>query len=726
MSRTSRKKIAILDEGIELTDDANSINFTGSGVTGTEFNNDVEEEINAGAGAVSSVSSSDGSITASPTTGAVDIALNPVQVDGSAFTTVDLLSRQLWDAGEVVYDWSSGVLYPSRDIAFPNDVPIFSIGSDPSVFKTGNPLRLYWTTSGSSNGWFQFDDGAGNLQVIRANINADSVLSATGSFTSLTGGTISGSGTGITGVPIDAGTTGTLPASRGGTGQSSYSVGDILYASGASALSKLSDVATGNALISRGVNTAPSWGKIGLTTHVSGTLGVGNGGTGTATAFTSGSLVFAGASGVYSQNNSNLFWNNTTLRLGIGTASPSAAGHFSSATPSSVGTSPGTAGNPIFLLAGGTGGNTTIATTGVGGTGGTTTLISGNGGSATAAVTSATGGNGGAFSITSGTGGATTLSSSNAKNGGVGGTLSITGGAGGAASGTGTGTNTGGIGSAVTITGGTGGAAFNGTGTNTAGTGGDVTIKAGPAGFASAGGNGGTLFLYGGQCDNVGGTPGDIYLFGGTAGAGGSGCIGGSFNMQGGNASGDNTVSRAGGSFTMNGGSSKGDAAGGTMSLTGGRGGAGTGTLGVAGGAVTITGGPGGIGSATGGTGGALNLRGGLGGDSGTDGAGGAIVFSTAATITHAEAARFLASGDLQFADAKNIAFNATTGTKIGTATSQKMGFWNAAPIVQPTTGVAAATRVGGGGTALTDTDTFDGYTLSQVVKALRNSGLLA
>jgi hypothetical protein len=80
----------------------------------------------------------------------------------------------------------------------------------------------------------------------------------------------------------------------------------------------------------------------------------------------------------------------------------------------------------------------------------------------------------------------------------------------------------------------------------------------------------------------------------------------------------------------------------------------------------------------------------------------------------------------LDFADAKDITFGTTTGTKIGAATSQKLAFWNAAPIVQPTTGVGAATRVGGGGAALTDTDTFDGYTLAQMAKALRNIGLLA
>ncbi len=74
-----------------------------------------------------------------------------------------------------------------------------------------------------------------------------------------------------------------VTAAQGGTGIASYAVGDILYASASTTLSKLADVATGNALISGGVTTAPSWGKIGLTTHISGTLAVGNGGTGAAT-----------------------------------------------------------------------------------------------------------------------------------------------------------------------------------------------------------------------------------------------------------------------------------------------------------------------------------------------------------------------------------------------------------------------------------------------------------
>jgi hypothetical protein len=93
-----------------------------------------------------------------------------------------------------------------------------------------------------------------------------------------------------------AGLSATLVATSGGTGQSSYAIGDLLYASTTTALSKLADVATGNALISGGVGAAPSWGKVGLTTHVSGTLGISNGGTNsTATPTLGGVIVGTGS-----------------------------------------------------------------------------------------------------------------------------------------------------------------------------------------------------------------------------------------------------------------------------------------------------------------------------------------------------------------------------------------------------------------------------------------------
>ena len=94
------------------------------------------------------------------------------------------------------------------------------------------------------------------------------------------------------------GLSGAVPAANGGTGQSAYTVGDILYASGTTALAKLSDVATGNVLISGGVGSSPSYGKVGLTTHISGTLAVTNGGTGLSTITSNALLVGAGTGAV--------------------------------------------------------------------------------------------------------------------------------------------------------------------------------------------------------------------------------------------------------------------------------------------------------------------------------------------------------------------------------------------------------------------------------------------
>jgi len=51
-------------------------------------------------------------------------------------------------------------------------------------------------------------------------------------------------------------------------------------------------------------------------------LAVTSGGSGTATAFTTGSVLFAGTSGVYSQNNARFFWDNTNFRVGINTNTP--------------------------------------------------------------------------------------------------------------------------------------------------------------------------------------------------------------------------------------------------------------------------------------------------------------------------------------------------------------------------------------------------------------------
>jgi hypothetical protein len=59
------------------------------------------------------------------------------------------------------------------------------------------------------------------------------------------------------------------------------------------------------------------------------------------------------------------------------------------------------------------------------------------------------------------------------------------------------------------------------------------------------------------------------------------------------------------------------------------------------------------------------------------------------------------------------------------TGSSQQIGFFNTPKVPQPATGGAASSFTANSGTAINTASTFDGYTIAQVVKALRNLGLL-
>jgi hypothetical protein len=58
-----------------------------------------------------------------------------------------------------------------------------------------------------------------------------------------------------------------------------------------------------------------------------------------------------------------------------------------------------------------------------------------------------------------------------------------------------------------------------------------------------------------------------------------------------------------------------------------------------------------------------------------------------------------LGSGTHTFTEGANIVFGTATGTKIGTATTQKLAFYNATPVVQQTQGAIVNSVTAGGST---------------------------
>lgn len=84
-----------------------------------------------------------------------------------------------------------------------------------------------------------------------------------------------------------------------------------------------------------------------------------------------------------------------------------------------------------------------------------------------------------------------------------------------------------------------------------------------------------------------------------------------------------------------------------------------------------------------------------------TFGNAGALTLSSTLTVNGAT---------VTLADACNLVVNATTGTKIGTATGQKLAFWNATPVIQPASASQAAVST----TAATNTTPYGFTTAAQ------------
>ena len=219
----------------------------------------------------------------------------------SLYLATDVITGGTWNGGTIGTAYggtglttftSGGALYATSTSSLTSGTLPVTAGGTAATTFTANGV-LY----GSGTSALGVTSAGTTGQVLLANTSGaptwgsvPSTGAVTSFQTSLNGLTPSTASTGAVTLA------GTLGPTSGGTGLASYTTGDIIYASATNTLAALADVATGNALISGGVGAAPSWGKIGLTTHVSGTLPVANGGTGQTT-YTDGQLLIGNTTG---------------------------------------------------------------------------------------------------------------------------------------------------------------------------------------------------------------------------------------------------------------------------------------------------------------------------------------------------------------------------------------------------------------------------------------------
>ncbi|MDG0815896.1 phage tail protein [Bdellovibrio svalbardensis] len=136
-----------------------------------------------------------------------------------------------------------------------NAPQIVTMSGDVTVSNTGV------TTVGKVNGTTVTGVGLATNNILQntgAAITANNVLVSNGTATGVTALTSPASGVLTSSGTVPAWST-SLPATMGGTGQTSFAIGDLLYASTTTAMSRLPAATSGYVLTSNGAGTAPSW-----------------------------------------------------------------------------------------------------------------------------------------------------------------------------------------------------------------------------------------------------------------------------------------------------------------------------------------------------------------------------------------------------------------------------------------------------------------------------------
>lgn len=174
-------------------------------------------------------------------------ANNNQYVDAGNNTSYQVTPATSWSFGSTPSS-PSAILTPQNSLTSQGDKDAGT--QDINVLEfSSTPLRLYWDYT---NQYLRFEDSSLTLKTLRTNINADTI----------TGGTYTGTWNG-----------GVISTTKGGTGLSSWTQGDIPYYTSGTALTKLAKNTSATRYLSNtGTSNAPAWAQINLTNGVTGDL----------------------------------------------------------------------------------------------------------------------------------------------------------------------------------------------------------------------------------------------------------------------------------------------------------------------------------------------------------------------------------------------------------------------------------------------------------------------
>ena len=201
---------------------------------------------------------------------------------------------------------SGGPITSSGSITVTNTAPdqVVSLAGAGTTAVTGTYPSFTITSNDQYVGTVTSVSGAGTVNgiTLTGSVTSSGSLTLGGTLSGIANSQLTNSSITINGSAISLG--------------GSVSVGTVTSVGGTGSVNGIT--LTGTVTSSGSLTLGGTLSNVSLTTQVTGTLPVGNGGTGTATAFTSGSIVFANTSGIYAQDNANFNWNNTNKTLGVG------------------------------------------------------------------------------------------------------------------------------------------------------------------------------------------------------------------------------------------------------------------------------------------------------------------------------------------------------------------------------------------------------------------------